>query len=56
MLCLENIGSCGIHTEQKKTKNKNKKIKKQKFQIRQSIKVDVEIVSELSCSKRYMCQ
>ena len=51
ILCFENIGSPGLHTEQKtKTKTKTK------LKIRQSIKVNVEIVSKLSCSKRYTCQ
>ena len=51
--CVENIGSSGLHTVSNALQNGAKK--KNRLEIRRSVKISVEIVSGLSCSKRYIC-
>ena len=52
--CLENTGSCGLHTVSNALQNRAKK--KKRLEIRRSVKINVEIVSGVSCPKRYLCQ
>ena len=54
--CLENIGSCGLHIVSNPLQNGAKKKKKKRLEIRQNVKINVEIFSGLSCLKRYICQ
>ena len=51
--CLENIRSCGLHTVSNALQHG---AQKKQLEIRRIAKINVSILSEPSCSKRYICQ